>query len=87
VLLDIYSRHLVGWMIADRESSVLAGRLIANPPSQAADSTNEDNGGEAAQDADPAERDSVSIDDLKIRSSRSTDDSAQSLRPGVSQSR
>jgi len=29
VLLDIYSRYVVGWMIADRENSVLAGRLIA----------------------------------------------------------
>jgi len=28
VLLDIYSRYVVGWMIADRENSTLAGRLI-----------------------------------------------------------
>ncbi len=29
VILDIYSRYVVGWMIADRESSVLAERLIS----------------------------------------------------------
>ncbi len=29
VLLDIYSRYVVGWMVADRENSALAGRLIA----------------------------------------------------------
>lgn len=28
VLLDIFSRYAVGWMVADRENSVLAGRLI-----------------------------------------------------------
>jgi len=28
VLLDIFSRYVVGWMVADRENSVLAGRLI-----------------------------------------------------------
>ena len=28
VLLDIYSRYAVGWMVADRENSALAGRLI-----------------------------------------------------------
>ncbi len=28
VLLDIYSRYVVGWMVADRENSNLAGRLI-----------------------------------------------------------
>ncbi len=28
VLLDLYSRYAVGWMVADRENSVLAGRLI-----------------------------------------------------------
>lgn len=28
VLLDIYSRYVVGWMVADRENSALAGRLI-----------------------------------------------------------
>jgi putative transposase len=28
VLLDIYSRYTVGWMVADRENSALAGRLI-----------------------------------------------------------
>lgn len=29
VILDIYSRYVVGWMIAERESAVLAQRLIA----------------------------------------------------------
>ncbi len=28
VLLDIFSRYAVGWMVADRENSALAGRLI-----------------------------------------------------------
>jgi putative transposase len=28
VILDIFSRYVVGWMVADRESSVLAKRLI-----------------------------------------------------------
>jgi putative transposase len=28
VIMDIYSRYAVGWMIADRESSTLASRLI-----------------------------------------------------------
>ena len=28
VLLDIYSRYVVGWMVADRENSALASRLI-----------------------------------------------------------
>ena len=28
VLLDLFSRHAVGWMVADRENSALAGRLI-----------------------------------------------------------
>ena len=28
VVLDIFSRYVVGWMLADRENSVLAGRLI-----------------------------------------------------------
>ena len=28
VLLDIFSRYIVGWMVADRENSALAGRLI-----------------------------------------------------------
>ena len=28
VLLDIFSRYVVGWMVAERESSALAGRLI-----------------------------------------------------------
>lgn len=28
VLLDIYSRYVVGWMVANRENSALAGRLI-----------------------------------------------------------
>jgi len=29
VLLDIYSRHVVGWMVAHRESAALAKKLIA----------------------------------------------------------
>jgi len=29
VILDIYSRYVVGWMIADRECSILAKQLIA----------------------------------------------------------
>jgi len=29
VILDLYSRYVVGWMIAERESAVLAQRLIA----------------------------------------------------------
>jgi len=29
VLLDVYSRYVVGWLVAERESSVLAERLIA----------------------------------------------------------
>lgn len=29
VILDIFSRYVVGWMVADRESAVLADRLIA----------------------------------------------------------
>jgi len=28
VLLDLFSRYAVGWMVADRENSALAGRLI-----------------------------------------------------------
>jgi putative transposase len=28
VIMDIYSRYVVGWMVADRESSTLASRLI-----------------------------------------------------------
>ena len=28
MLLDIFSRYIVGWMVADRENSALAGRLI-----------------------------------------------------------
>ena len=28
MILDIFSRYIVGWMVADRESSALAGRLI-----------------------------------------------------------
>lgn len=28
VLLDVFSRYVVGWMLADRENSALAGRLI-----------------------------------------------------------
>jgi putative transposase len=30
VILDIYSRYAVGWMIADRESAVLAEKLLAD---------------------------------------------------------
>lgn len=30
VIMDIFSRYIVGWMIAERESAVLAERLIAN---------------------------------------------------------
>jgi putative transposase len=30
VILDIYSRYAVGWMLADRESAVLAERLLAD---------------------------------------------------------
>jgi len=29
VILDIFSRYVVGWMIADRESAALAGKLIS----------------------------------------------------------
>jgi len=29
VILDVYSRYIVGWMVADRESDALAERLIA----------------------------------------------------------
>ena len=28
VLIDIFSRYVVGWMVADRENSALASRLI-----------------------------------------------------------
>ena len=28
VILDVFSRYVVGWMVADRENSALAGRLI-----------------------------------------------------------
>ena len=28
VIMDIFSRYVVGWMVATRESAVLAGRLI-----------------------------------------------------------
>ena len=28
VLIDIFSRYVVGWMVGDRENSALAGRLI-----------------------------------------------------------
>ena len=28
VIMDIYSRYVVGWMVADRENSALASRLI-----------------------------------------------------------
>ena len=27
VIMDIYSRYVVGWMVADRENSALAGRV------------------------------------------------------------
>jgi putative transposase len=30
VIIDIYSRYTVGWLIADRESAVLAGQLLAD---------------------------------------------------------
>ena len=29
VVLDVYSRYVVGWMVADRESATLAKKLIA----------------------------------------------------------
>jgi putative transposase len=29
VMLDVFSRYVVGWMVAHRESAVLAERLIA----------------------------------------------------------
>ena len=29
VILDVFSRHVVGWMVAERESAVLAERLLA----------------------------------------------------------
>jgi putative transposase len=29
VIIDVYSRYIVGWMVADRESAVLAEKLIA----------------------------------------------------------
>ncbi|MBI9019622.1 MAG: transposase, partial [Phycisphaerae bacterium] len=29
VIMDVYSRYIVGWMIAERESSILAKRLIS----------------------------------------------------------
>ena len=29
VILDIFSRYVVGWMVAPRESAALAQRLIA----------------------------------------------------------
>ena len=28
VILDIFSRYVTGWMVADRETAGLAGRLI-----------------------------------------------------------
>ena len=31
VILDIYSRYVVGWMVADRENSALAGRAAELP--------------------------------------------------------
>jgi putative transposase len=30
VILDIYSRHVVGWMVATRESAVLAENALLN---------------------------------------------------------
>jgi putative transposase len=30
VIIDIYSRHVVGWLLADRESTTLAERLLAD---------------------------------------------------------
>jgi putative transposase len=30
VILDIYSRYAVGWMVASRESKILAERLFAD---------------------------------------------------------
>jgi putative transposase len=30
VILDVFSRYVVGWMVADGESSELAKRLIAD---------------------------------------------------------
>ena len=30
VILDVYSRYVTGWMVATRESAILAGRLIAD---------------------------------------------------------
>ena len=30
VILDVYSRYVVGWMLADRESAVLAEKLLAD---------------------------------------------------------
>ena len=29
IIMDIYSRYVVGWMVADRENSALAGRLVS----------------------------------------------------------
>jgi putative transposase len=34
VILDIYSRYAVGWMVADRESAALAERLLADSVSK-----------------------------------------------------
>lgn len=30
VIIDIYGRHVTGWMIADRESAALAEKLLAD---------------------------------------------------------
>ena len=38
VVLDIFSRYAVGWMVADRENSALAGRLIGRPATNRASS-------------------------------------------------
>jgi transposase InsO family protein len=35
VILDVFSRYVVGWMVADGESSELAKRLIADLPRSA----------------------------------------------------
>ena len=34
VILDIFSRHVVGWLIAERESAELAQQLIADTVSR-----------------------------------------------------
>ena len=45
VVLDIFSRYAVGWMVADRENSALAGRLTASrSPLPARNDTDRDAG-------------------------------------------